>query len=188
MRIHRRRKRGVEAKKPLVQDYPTNKAIRVDEMRVITEEGEDLGVLRRAEALSTATEREKDLVLVSPQANPPVAKLMDYGHFRYQKEKEARKNKAKSRQTEVKAVRLSVRIGKHDMDVRVRQALEFLKRGDKVKGEIVLRGRERAFVDLGKERLQEFANILRDEHAIELNLEQPITLVGNRLTILFGMK
>lgn len=188
MRIHRRRKRGVEAKKPLIQDYPTNKAIRADEMRVITEGGEDLGVLSRAEALAAATEREMDIVLVSPQADPPVARLMDYGQFRYQKEKEARKNKAKSRQVEVKAVRLSVRIGRHDMDVRAKQALDFLKRGDKVKGEIVLRGRERAFADLGKERLEEFVRILREEHALTLNIEQPPALVGNRLTILFGMK
>ena len=93
MRIHRRRKRGVEAKKPLIQDYPTNKAIRADEMRVISETGEDLGVLRRAEALAAATEREIDIVLVSPQANPPVARLMDYGQFRYQKRKKRAKTK-----------------------------------------------------------------------------------------------
>ena len=88
----------------------------------------------------------------------------------------------------MKAVRLSVRIGQHDMDVRAKQALDFLKRGDKVKGEIVLRGREKAFADLGKERLEKFVQILKEVHGLELNIEQPPALVGNRLTILFGMK
>ncbi len=188
MRIHRRRKRGNDAKKPLVPDYQTNKNVRADEMKVITDQGEDLGLLTRAQAVAAATERELDLVLVSPRANPPVAKLMDYGQFKYQKEKEARKNKANSRQTEVKAIRLSVRIGKHDMGVRLKQAYEFLKRGDKVKAEIVLRGRERAHADLGKERLREFMARLTEEKAVELNIEQQIALVNNRLTVLFGLK
>jgi translation initiation factor IF-3 len=188
MRIHRRRKRGSEAKKPLIPEYQTNKHVRADEMRVITDQGEDLGILTRASALSIAKERELDLVLVSPATNPPVAKLMDYGQFKYQKEKEARKNKANSRQTEVKAIRLSVRIGKHDMGVRLKQAYEFLKRGDKVKAEIVLRGRERAHADLGKERLKEFMERLKEEKAVEINIEQPIAQVNNRLTVLFGLK
>lgn len=188
MRIHRRRKRGFEAKKPLITEFATNESIHADDMRVITDTGEDLGVLRRAAALAAATERELDLVLVSPKAVPPVAKLIDYGHFKYQKEKEARKQKARSRQTEVKAIRLSIRIGAHDMNVRAKQAVEFLKRGDKVKGEIVLRGRERAHVDLGHDRLNEFVRLLETDYGLTIAIEQPVALVSNRLTILFGIK
>ncbi len=85
-------------------------------------------------------------------------------------------------------MRLSIRISDHDMGVRINQAEDFLRRGDKVKGEIVLRGRERAYAALGTVRLNEFAKRLQEEKQLTLNIEQPVQLVNNRLTILFGLK
>ena len=157
-------------------------------MRIITGEGEMLGVMSKAQALAIATEREMDLVLVSPKANPPVAKVIDFGQFRYQKEKEARKQKAKAKSSEVKAIRLSVRIGKHDLGVRMKQAEDFLKRKDKVKVEIVLRGRERAHAALGRQKIEEFVRLLQEERGLEINVEVPYAQTNNRLTMTVGLK
>lgn len=188
MRIHRRRKRGQEAKKATVPEYRANEDIQTDELFVIGEDGAGLGVMNRIAAQRMATEREMDLVVVSPKANPPVARLMNYGQFRYQKEKEARKQKAQSKQTEVKAVRLSARIGKHDLDVRMKRALEFLKRGDKLKMEIVLRGREKAYADRGKEVMEQFVASMVTDHEIELQTIQEFKNTNGRLTMIVGLK
>ena len=172
----------------MVPEYQTNENIQADELFVISETGEQIGAMSRSEALKLAKERELDLVVVSPKANPPVAKIIDHGQFKYQKEKEARKQKAQSKQTEIKAVRLSVRIGKHDLDVRMKRALEFLKRGDKVKVEIVLRGREKAHADRGRETIKDFVRELQEKHEIELAVDQELKQAGPRLTIIVGMK
>lgn len=155
---------------------------------MITDTGERIGEMSREEAFKLAEDREVDLVMVSPKANPPVVKLMNFGQFKYQKEKQARKQKAQSRQTETKSIRLSARIGQHDRDVRLKRALDFFKRGDKVKLEIVLRGREKAHSDRGREVMEEFINILKELHSIDVNIEQAFTRQGARLTMVIGMK
>ena len=188
MRIHRRRKRGKDARKPLVPEFQANQQIRAETLFVIADSGEQIGELSRADALKLAAEREVDLVVVSPKANPPVAKLMDYGQFKYQKEKEARKQKAQSHQTETKAVRLSIRIGKHDMEVRMNRALEFLNRGDKVKVEVVLRGREKAHGELARTRIKEFIDLIAQSTEKEVNTEQEVKYNAGRLTTVIGLK
>lgn len=188
MRIHRRRKRGQDAKKNTVPEYQANEQIKADEVFVITDTGEKLGVLDRATALRTAQERELDLVVVSPKANPPVARIMDHGQFKYQKEKEARKQKAQSKQTEVKAVRLSARIGKHDIEVRMKRAVEFLKRGDKLKMEIVLRGREKAHAERGRDIMQDFVKTIAEQQEMEFQTIQPFKNNNGRLTMIVGLK
>jgi len=173
MRIHRRRGRGQVVKKAIVQEYDANTQIKAERLFVITE---------------TAEERELDLVVVSPKANPPVARIIDHGQFRYEKEKLARKQKAQSRQTDTKAIRLSVRIGSHDMDVRMKRAMEFFDRGDKVKLEIILRGREKAFTDRGRSVMELFVNRLKTEHGLDIALEQEFKKAGSRLSMVLGKK
>jgi len=188
MRIHRRRKRGSQAKKLLLPEYATNEKIRADELRVISETGEMLGVLTTIKAREIAKERGIDLVVVSPKAKPPVAKLVDYGQFKYQKEKEARKQKAASKQSETKGIRLSTRIGAHDIQVRMKRAMEFMGQGHKIKLEIVLRGREKAHTDRGRDVMEGFIEQLKTEHDLELNIEQPFKRQGARLTMIIGLK
>ena len=188
MRIHRRRGRGQVVKKAIVQEYDANTQIKAERLFVITETGAPLGEMSRAEALKAAEERELDLVVVSPKANPPVARIIDHGQFRYEKEKLARKQKAQSRQTDTKAIRLSVRIGSHDMDVRMKRAMEFFDRGDKVKLEIILRGREKAFTDRGRSVMELFVNRLKTEHGLDIALEQEFKKAGSRLSMVLGKK
>jgi translation initiation factor IF-3 len=187
MRIHRKR-RGYHKPEPTALEYEANQSIQADQVRVIGETGEVLGVMSRAQALAIASERELDLVVVSPKAIPPVAKLTNYGQFKYQKEKEARKQKAASHQTEIKVVRLTLRIGEHDMDVRVKRGEEFLRRGDKVKGEIVLRGREKNHVELAKTVMDQFRQKLEGAAGRALAAEQPMQYQAGRLTIILGVK
>ncbi|MEK7615173.1 MAG: translation initiation factor IF-3 [Patescibacteria group bacterium] len=177
MRIHRHRVR-----KPALnlQKYRVNDRIRSPEVRVIDEKGQPLGVLTIEAALAMCQEREMDLVEVSPKAEPPVCKMLDYGQFKYQKEKEARKQKAQSKEIEVKVIRLSVRIGAHDMDVRRKQASKFLDRGDKVKVELPMRGREKAHKDVAEGVINTFLTALKADY--QLRTEQEITYQGGRFS------
>jgi translation initiation factor IF-3 len=120
------------------------------------------------------------LVEVSPKANPPVAKILNFGQFKYQKEKEARKQKAQSKEIEVKGVRITFRIGEHDFQIRVNQALKFLERGDKVKVELMLRGREKGHMHLAVEQVEKFVAMLKETYP--LRIEQPVTKQGNQVT------
>jgi translation initiation factor IF-3 len=157
-----------------------NERIRAPELRVVTDEGEHLGILKTPEALRIAKEREIDLVVIQPKADPPVAKIIDFGKYKYEKEKEARQQKTKSKTVEVKGVRLSPRIGQHDIDVRKEQAKRFLDKGDKVKVEIILRGREKRFGDLGKQVIEDFVRQLNEDMPVKI--EQPVTRQGGQLT------
>ena len=183
MRISRRKH---FVKQDILQ-YRFNEQLRViPEVRVIDENGINLGVLATSKALEIAAERGYDLVEVSPKDNPPIARLIDFGQFKYEKEKEARKQKAKSHNVEVKGVRLSLRIGSHDMEVRRDQAKRFLEEGDKVQIEIVLRGRERQFSDLAKRVMEKFVELIKQDLIVAI--EQPFAKQGGRLTMVIGRK
>ncbi len=147
-------------------------------MRVISEDGE-LGILPTAEAIRKAKEQELDLVQINPKADPPVCKIMDFGHFKYQKEKEDRLRKAHAKATEVKGVRLSMRIGQHDLDVRKNQALKFLEKGNKVKVELIMRGREKAHKNLAHDQINKFVAIINEE--VSVKKDQEITAQGHKL-------
>lgn len=177
MRIHRHRVR-----KPKIQIPPfkVNDQIKAPELHVIDENKVSIGVMSREDALKLALEREMDLVEVFPKAEPPVAKLLNYGAFKYQKEKEIRKQKAQSKEVEVKGVRLSVRISDHDLDVRFQQGKKFLERGDKVRVEIVLRGREKAHTDIAEEVVYRYIDMLKAAYPIRL--EQALSKQGGRVT------
>ena len=135
-------------------------------MRVIDENGGNLGIMTLAEALDLAQSKNLDLVEIVNTANPPVVKICDYGKFLYQQEKTEKKQKAKERTDEIKHIRLTFNIGKHDMEVRARQTEEFLKQGLKVQIELVLRGREKAHKDLATNKLKDFLNSIQHPYKI----------------------
>jgi len=181
MRIHRHRQRRPKLKIP---KFKVNEGIKAEEVRIIDAGKEDLGVMTIEAALAMAAERSLDLVEVSPKAKPPVCKILDYGHFKYQKEKEARKQKAQSKEVEIKGIRLSVRIGDHDMDVRRKRANKFLDRGDKLKVEIVLRGREKAHKHVANAVIEKFLGKIKEDYPIRI--EQPLTYQHGRISIIIA--
>ena len=139
-------------------------------MRVIDEDGAQLGVMHPLEALKIAREKELDLVEVSPKAVPPVCRILDFGKFQYQKSKEERQNKAKQKSFDVKGIRIGARTDEHDLEFKKNQAEKFLKKGHKIKLEIVLRGREKAYQDLARRNLEDFTRTI----SLPFKVEQPI--------------
>jgi len=183
MRIHPKKfRRPVET----APQYRANQQIIAPEVRVIDENGENLGVLNTAEAVAAAQERGYDLVEVDPRPVPPICKILNLGQFKYEREREARKKKSKAKSVEVKGIRLSPRIGQHDLETRLRTAESFLEDGDKVKVEIILRGREKAFAHLARGVIEKFVQMMQEKYP--LNIEQPITVQGGQLTTIVGKK
>ena len=136
--------------------------IRIPQVRVIDEEGEQLGVMPTPKALQLAQERGFDLVEVAPMSNPPVTKILDYGQYKYEqarRDKEARKHQ---RSVEFKEVRLRVKIGKGDFDTKVKRAIRFLADGDRVKVAVQFRGREVTHAYIGRDLLNRFADEVSD--------------------------
>jgi len=144
-----------------------NQQISVPEVRVIDVEGNMVGVMPVAQAIEQARGSGLDLVEIAPKANPPVAKLINYDKYRYQLEKLARSQKKHQKKIEVKGIRLSVRTGVHDLEVKAKRAEEFLKEGNKVKIDLMLRGRERANASNGNMQLQKFISLVTTPYAIE---------------------
>ncbi|MGL4798313.1 MAG: translation initiation factor IF-3 [Cellulosilyticaceae bacterium] len=137
-----------------------NEQIRDKEIRLVGSDGEQLGILSVKEAQKLASEKNMDLVKIAPQAKPPVCKIMDYGKYRFdaaKKEKEARK---KQKTVSVKEIRLSASIEKHDYETKMRNAVKFLKAGDKVKVSVVFRGREMMHTQKGFVMLEEAMKLL----------------------------
>jgi len=181
MRIHRHRSRKPRLDIPV---YKINSRIKSEEVRVIDLEKGDLGVLPTAKAIEMAQAKEMDLVEVSPKANPPVCRILDYGQFKYQKEKEAKKRKALSAEVELKGIRLSVRIGEHDREVRLNQTKKFFEKGNKVKIEMPLRGREKAHKEVAQKVMEAFLEELKAEY--EIRVEQTIKFQAGRMTMIIA--
>ena len=138
------------------KDLLINEAIHVKEVRLIGTEGEQVGIMPLAEAQEFAYQHGVDLVLISPTATPPVCRAMDYGKFRFEKEKRDKEAKKKQQVVRVKEVQLSCRIDTHDFNTRVNQAIKFLRGGDKVKVVIRFKGREMAHQDIGLQVITDF--------------------------------
>ena len=134
---------------------------------VIDDEGKQLGEMSTIDAMALAKERMLDLVEVSPKAQPPVCRVMDYGKHLYQQSKQLRLAKAKQKKVEIKGVRLGLRTDTHDSDFKRAQSEKFLRQGDKVKIDIVLRGREKAHQDLARKNLQEFISAITVPYKVE---------------------
>jgi len=124
------------------------------------------------EAIQIARGRELDLVEIAPIAKPPVCKIMDYGKYQYQQSKQERLNKAKQKKVEVKGIRIGIRTDTHDLDFKKDQAEKFLKKGDKVKTEIVLRGREKAHQDLARKTLSDFLKTITIPYKLEQEIKR----------------
>ncbi len=182
MRISRKKRPD----KPLIPQYKINEKITASEVRVIDAEGKNIGVFPTSEAIEMARSREMDLVEINPKIDPPVAQILEYGHFKYQKEKEMRKQKINSHVSDLKGIRLSIRISDHDLEIRQMQAKRFLERGDKVKVEMILRDRENAKAAIAFEVIDTFYKRL--EVQIPIRYEQPGTRQGNKVTAIIIRK
>ncbi|MCZ6748479.1 MAG: translation initiation factor IF-3 [SAR324 cluster bacterium] len=167
---------------PREQRTRVNRQIRISPVRVITETGEQLGVLPIEEALAAADERGLDLVEVSPKARPPVVKIMDYGKFKFEEAKAAKAAKKKQHVIQLKEVKFRPGIDDHDFDFKTRHAREFLGDGNKVKVTMMFRGRQLAHVDIGRAVLDRVAETLADVGKIEMMPK----LEGRNMTMVIG--
>lgn len=153
-----------------------NEAIHATQLRVIDEEGNQIGVISKAEALKMAREAELDLVEISPGASPPVAKIVDWGKYNYQKTKLQQKNKRASKTLEVKQMRFGLKISDHDLGVKLRKVGEFLEEGHKVKLTVFYRGRELAHKELGfdlaKKVIEQLGETIAVDQQPQLNGKQ----------------
>lgn len=161
-----------------------NEAIRARELRVIGTDGEQLGIMSRQEALKVAEEAGVDLVEISPNTDPPVAKIVDWGKYQYQKMKEQQKNRRNNKATELKQMRFGLKIGANDLEIKLRKIRSFLSEGHKVKILIFFRGREMAHRELGYELIDRVIAQLENE-AI---LEQKPVMAGRNLSIVIRSK
>ena len=145
-----------------------NNQIREPQIQVIDFDGKQLGAMTVQEALKIANERGLDLVEVGPSAKPPIAKIMDYGKYIYQKEKKERHSgSGKSPAQEVKTIKIGFKTGVHDMTIRAGQIDKFLQKGYRVKVELTLRGREKGMADIGRAKLGDFSKLITEPYAAE---------------------
>lgn len=139
-----------------------NEQIRAQELRLIGKDGEQIGVVSRNEALNIAEQAELDLVLVSPNAKPPVARVIDYGKYRYEQQKREKEQRKNQKTISVKEIRLSPTIDDHDFNTKLRQARGFIEDEDKVKVSVRFRGRAITHKDIGRDVLDRFAEGMND--------------------------
>ena len=161
-----------------------NEAIRAREVQLISDTGENLGVVGRFDALAKAQEVGLDLVEISPNANPPVCKILDYGKFKYEQQKKAAEQKKKQKVIEIKEIKMRPNIDDHDYDVKIRAMKRFFEEGDKVKVTLRFRGREMAHMELGMQLLQrvktDFAEKTKVEAEPKLEGRQMIMVLAPR--------
>jgi translation initiation factor IF-3 len=156
--------------------------IRIREVRVIDDEGQQLGVMATADALALAQERGLDLVEVAPTASPPVCKILDYGQYKYEIQKRERETKKRQKSQTFKEIRFRVKIDTHDLETKTRRAAEFLDEGDRVKVAVQFRGREINHPQLGRNLLERAAEMIGDHGVIE----RPPLMEGRSLFIVMA--
>ena len=164
--------------------HEINEEIIDKEIRVISDEGEQLGIMSAEEALKIAEEKELDLVKISPMAKPPVCKIMDYGKYRFEQAKREKEAKKNQRVMDVKEIRMSPSIGENDLQTKLKAALKFLADGDRVKVSIRFRGREMAHTNLGEQILRDFA----DKCSELANLDKQPKLEGRNMSMFLSPK
>jgi translation initiation factor IF-3 len=155
-----------------------NREIRADKLRVITEDGEQLGILTLREALMKAEDMGLDLVEIAPTAKPPVAKIIDYGKLRYMQAKKEKDSKKAQVQIKVKEIKLKPNIDTHDFQTKLKHARDFLAKGNKVRISIMFRGREMLHIDLGEKVVRQFCEDLADIATVEA----PPKMMGRTIT------
>lgn len=161
-----------------------NEQIRDKEVRVIGEDGEQLGVMSSKEALKLAREAELDLIKIAPTAKPPVCKIVDYGKYRYEQVRKEKEAKKKQKTIDIKEIRFSPNIDTNDLNTKINQARKFLTKGDKVKVSIRFRGRELAHTEIGIDILNNFAAQLEDVAVVE----KPAKVEGRSMVMFLAEK
>ena len=161
-----------------------NEEIRDREVRVIDQNGEQLGIMLTRAALELAEEKQLDLVKIAPTAKPPVCKIMDYGKYRFEQSKREREIRKNQKVIDIKEVRLSATIEDHDVEVKFKAATKFLKDGDKVKVSIRFRGRQISHSEIGLDVMKDFAERLKDIAVVE---RRPLT-EGRNMTMVLAPK
>lgn len=151
----------------IAKEHKVNEQIRVRQVRLIDDEGGQVGIVDTREALAMAREKNLDLVMVGPTAVPPVCKLLDYGRFRYEEQQNARENRKRARAQEVKSIKFRVKIDDNDFNTKTNHVRRFLEEGHKVKVTIMFRGRERTHPELGERILHRVAETLAEVGAPE---------------------
>ncbi len=151
----------------IANEHQINEQIREKNIRVISDSGEQLGIMTAREAMGIAEEKGFDLVMISPAAQPPVCKIMDYGKFRFEQAKKQKEAKKNQKVITLKEVRLSPTIDKHDLDVKAKSAIGFLKDGDKVKVSLRFKGRQMTHTDQGLHVMNDFLAIIADSATLE---------------------
>ncbi|MEF9991237.1 MAG: translation initiation factor IF-3 [Paraclostridium sp.] len=144
------------------KELAINDEIRDNEIRVLSETGEQLGIMSARDAQLMANNKNLDLVKISPNANPPVCKLMDYGKYKYEQARKEKESKKKQKIVTVKEVRLRPGIEENDINTKANNAIKFLQKGDKVKVELRFRGRELGHKDLGKKVMMKFIELVKE--------------------------
>lgn len=175
---------SAERKTPIDTSYRLNEQIRITPVRVVDHEGEMLGIIPTPEAMQVANEAGLDLVEVAPNERPPVCRIMDYGKFKYEQKKKATRN-TKQHQVQVKEIRLRPKTGDHDIDFKVKRARGFLEGKDKVKVNIIFRGRELAHKERGIEILDGIIAALEDIAKVE---KQPSMEGRNQMSAILTPK
>lgn len=166
------------------KDLRINEAIRVREVRLIDDEGDQKGIIPTVEALNMARESGMDLVEVAPQAKPPVCKILDYGKYKFESEKRTRDSKRKARQVKLKEIRMQPKIEVHDLQFKTKHIQEFLDEGSKVKVTIRFRGRELAHTELGRGVLERVLEMLDRSYS----LDSPPRMEGRYMSMIISPK
>lgn len=171
--------------KPTEDKVRVNEQIRVRQVRVIDEEGEQLGIMSPRDAIAEAEKRGFDLVEVAPQADPPVCRIMDYGKYRYQQSKRAKESRKHQHTITVKEIKYRPKIDDHDFQFKTNHVREFLAEGNKVKVTIMFRGREMAHPEFGKDILQRVVEATKDIAQDDQDLSR-VRLEGRNMTIVLS--
>ena len=161
-----------------------NEQIRDREVRLIGENGEQLGIMSAREAMKIASEADLDLVKIAPKAQPPVCKIVDYGKYRYEQSRREKEAKKKQKTVELKEVRLSPNIDTNDLNTKVNNAKKFIDKGNRVKVTLRFRGREMAHVQQSKHILDDFAKLLEDVAVVE----KPAKMEGRSMSMVLTEK
>lgn len=150
-------------------NHQINEEITDSEVRMIDEDGTQLGIMPISEAMQVAIEKDLDLVKIAPTSNPPVCKIMDYGKYRYEQAKKIKEVRRHQHVVEVKEIRMSPSIGENDFQVKLRNGLKFLKEGDRLKITVRFRGREMAHTNIGEKLLKRFAEECTEFGTVDKN-------------------
>ena len=164
--------------------FKANTQIKALEVFLIDENNDPIGRMSTEKAVQLAADASLDLVEVNPKANPPVVKIVNLGQLKYEREKQAHRQKMLQKKTETKNIRLSFRISDHDLGLRVTQAEKFLSKDNKIKVELILRGRERQHPQKAMEIVNSFTAQLKSNPDLNIETEQPLTNQGGRFTII----